>query len=727
MARIKQTIMQRNFTHMEIREDFLEGDDLELRQGSLKGAKNMRALVSRAATARPGTFFERMLGPAHDLIEVRDSNGVPFGMILNDDSLQIIDSDGSIVFETFSVPWTDATKVWTNNFRERTVLGSEADGIFILTSANGTWTLTDYKFAASVGGELAQPYWAYEQNATIRPSAETGNITVMASEAIWKAKHVGLRIRYGGREIRVTKRINSTKIEGEVISALPPSFKVTVADGSVFRVGEAVIGADTNYQGLIVGIAANVLSVVTQTFFEGPDVGEEISGPAGSSACSAVTPVSPLSSPIWDEPLMSDLRGYPRSAGKVAGRMVLIDFPLVPDLVVLSSARGIEDFDVGAEDDDAIVRQVGDGAPRWLHAVNMGDLLLFSDNGVYNVPARENGVISPNTFNPVLIDEIGANEIKPVKVDDGVVFVDTSGNGISAAFLDGNVYLKWSVRSLTTFHSHLVRNPIALCGPALRSKGSEKYMFAVNGDGTLAAVSWRESLRDEAVGFALWSTQGEYQMVAPLFDGYWAVVNRSVNGATVKFLERFSDDAYLDCTVTSSETSDAQYLMGNGYHINANGEPIIVISPTASHLVAETVTVYARGWDVGDFVVSDDGTVDTEFPVTGAFQMGFNFEAEMEVWPVEAIESPRVGTLTARILQAVVSVQDTLGYEVRCNRTVRRVGAYRIGDDLSVPPEPRTEIRHFTVYGNRDHPEIVVAKRRPGPFRVLAIGQRVQA
>ena len=495
----------------------------------------------------------------------------------------------------------------------------------------------------------------------------------------------------------------------------------------MFRVGEAVTGADTNFQGLIINIVGSVLKVVATYFFEGPDSGEEISGPSGTSECTAVASINPLSSPIWDEPLMSDLRGWPKASGRAAGRIIFLDFPQVPDLLTLSSSRDITDFLVGAEDDDAIVRQVGDGAPRWLHALNMGDLLLFSDSGIYNVPTRENGIISPSTFNPVLVDERGASEIRPVRVDDGVVFVEEGNTAVSAVLLDGNVYLKWSVRGLTTIHNHLIKTPTRLCGPSLGAGSAEKYMFVVNSDGTLAAVSWRESIRDEQVGFAPWDTQGSYVSVSPIFGGYWQVVDRSVDGSTVRFIERIDKDAYLDCAISSSNTAAAQYLGANGQNLQANGERIIAIPPSASHLIGETVSFYANGWDIGDFEVAEDGSVDPGYDVPGDFQIGLNFESEMDLWPVEVIESERIGTLEARVLELVVSVQDTVQFEASRNGKVKKVGGYVFGDDLSAPPPPLTRVYRFPVMGRRDHPELIVAKRRPGQFRVLATGQRVQA
>lgn len=727
MARQKQTVMQRAFTFMELREDFLERDDVDIRAQSLKGALNMKVLQTGAAEARPGTHFVRRLADADDIIEIRPGTGLKFGMLIDDNSLQIVDENADIIFELNTVPWQNADEVWYNRFRKKTVLGSGTGGMHVLSYSEGTWTFEPFAFTDAAGGELAQPYWAFEDSITLKPSALNGEITIEASEPLWTEDYVGLRVRYNAREIEITERITSQLARGKVINELSPSYRITVEDSTEYRVGEAVVAADTNFQGLIIAIDGLALDVVTQVFFEGPDTDEELSSPGGSSKVTGKTKIDPLASPVWDEPLMSNARGWPRASGSAAGRMILLDFEAVPDLIAISSSRSIEDYKVGPEDDDAIVRQVGDNAPRWLHAESVGDLILFSDSGIYNVPTRENGIISPSTFNPVFIDDSSCSEIKPVKVEDGIIFVDSSNENVKIVMLDGNIYLKWSVKSLTSLHKHLIKAPRALCGPSLGSSAAEKYVFVINGDGTIAAVSWQESLRDENVGFAPWQTNGKFVKVSPIFSGYWAIVDRVVDGETNRFLERFDDNMTVDCGVESTSRSVAESLTVNGELLTVNGEELTVYRPFMDHLPGETVAYYIEGWDAGDFVVQADGTVEGEPDYDGVRQVGLNFVASAEPWPVEIIESPRIGEVTVRVMSVIVSVQNTLGYEVMCNGVRNRVNAYDFGDDLSRPPIPKTNVRRFTIYGNRDHPEIIVSKTRPGPFRILAIGQKVQA
>lgn len=700
MARRKQSITQRSFTLGEISADFLEGDDLEARQNSLRSAKNIRITASRTPKGRPGLVYRSTVATAEDVVEIRPATGLVFGLVVKDASLEIINSSAAVVQTFGSVPWSDASEVWIEAFRERTVIGGPTF-LYILTY-NGSWSFAPFAFQTVAGGEVAQPYWPYRTDVTIRPSAVTGAITLTSSAALWSAAYVGQRVRYGGREVQITGFVSATVVNGTVISRLPPSYDVTVTSAASFRVGEAVVGQDTNFQGLITAIAGNVLSVVSLEFFDGPDVGEDLSGPTGSSKVTVKAGIAPLTSPIWDEPLMSPLRGYPRAGSSANGRLALADFPLVPDLLALSSARDITDFEIGADDDDSILRQCGENAPRFLHIVNAGDLLLFSDRGLYYVPLRDKGILTPSTFAPVAFDNRAANGVKPVRVDDGVVFVEGSGEQVSAALLDGNIYLKWSVRPVSTFHSHLIKTPKKLCGPPIYSNSPDKYLFVVNSDGTIAAVSWLQEFGEEGVGFVPWDTNGTFVNVAPVFGGYWAIVDRVIGGTATRFLEEFSEDSYLDSEATYSP----------GY---------------LSHLPGDVIHIWNNGWYGGETQVFADGAVEDNGSLIVGSRIGYSYEARIEPWPVENIQSERTGMIKARLVRASVSVLDTLTFQCRTNRTTRTIEAYGVGDDTSNPPPLKTEVYRFSVIGNRDHPEVEVIKHLPGPFHVLSISQEVQS
>jgi hypothetical protein len=704
-----------------MREDFLEADDLEARQQSLRKAENLRITAARTVTARPGTRYRRTLGTAYDLVSLRPEDGSEFGLLVNDTSLEILDSSGAVVSTITPVPWTDASQVWVEPFRDETVLGG-AWGMNLLTYDAGLWSMGDFAFADSTDGGLAQPYWAFYDSVRIRPSAISGAITVTADAPIWTAAYVGLRVRYGLKEILLTGYVSPTVMNGTVVSGLPPSFRLRLSIATSFATGDAVVGVDTNFQGIVLGVSGSDIDVVTTNFFDGPDISEKIASPRGSATVSTKTTIAPLFSPIWDEPLISAVRGYPRSGTSAAGRLALVDFAQIPDLVCLGSARSVRDFLVGAEDDDAIVRQCGDNAPQFRHAINAGDLLLFADRGIYLINIRDGSLLTPSTFNAILMDKRGANEVRPVAVDDAVVFVEASGESLAVALLSGNVYLKWTVRPISSAHSHLVKTPIKLCGPSIYSALPEKYVFAINEDGTLAVLSWFENFQVESVGVVPWSTDGEFRSVSPIFGGYWALVDRAIDGSTVRFLEEFDTDALLDCMISVTGTG---VLEVNGAPLEVNGQPLDLDAAQALPLAGETVRVVAGDYDLGDHAVDGSGLIagSEDFP-TGA-EAGFNFQARAMPWPVDIIQSPHLGMIKVRVVRVNFSVLNTGSIAIRANNSTKRMGGYAFGDDLDAPPPRRTKVYRALVLGRRDHPEVEIIKEGPGAFHVLAVNQEV--
>lgn len=728
---VRQTVTQRSFLLGEMREEFLEADDLETRQQSVRSGLNTRITAARTLRSRPGMTYQRTVGAtAYDVIELRPETGLEFGLIINDDSLEIIDTTGALVETISSVDWTSASEVWVEPFREETVIGGFW-GLKILTYEEGVWTLGDFAFADTVDSGLAQPYWSFYDDVQIQPSAVSGTITVTASQPIWTSGYVGQRIRYGSREILITGYVSPTVLNGTVVTKLPPSYRLSLASATNFATGDAVVGVDTNFQGIVIAVGTGgggpsgpvgTIDVATISFFDGPDISEKLTSPRGSSTVSAKTTIAPLASPVWDEPLISPVRGYPRAGAAAAGRLALIDFEQTPDVIAISSVRGVKDFKVGSADDDAIARRCGDNAPRFRHVVNAGDLILFSDRGVYMLTIADGSLLTPSTFNAIQIDKAAANGVRPVAVDDAVVFVEASGESIAIVQLTGNVYRKWKVRTISLFHAHLINSPVKLCGPALYSSMPEKYLLVVNADGTIAAVSWFADFEAEAVGFVPWETDGQIKSASPLFAGYMALVDRDIGGTTARFLERFDEDALIDCavTITAAETIEA-----NGEDLEGNGEAIGATVAQQTPLAGATVRVAAGDYDLGNHEVDAEGLIANSETFPDGAQAGFNFQTRIMPWPMDIIQSPHLGLIKVRAVRGSVSVLHSGPIAVRSNRTTKRFGGYGFGDDLEAAPERKTRLYKFMVIGRKDHPEIEIIKEGPGAFHVLAINHEV--
>ncbi len=702
----KQALTQRSFILGQPREEFLEAADIDLTDNSLRVAENVRIKATRTIAQRPGTERVAQYAPSATLTtpktahEIRPADGLVYGLEITFTSAVVVDADGATVWSA-SLPGgtmssLEVASLWVAPFGYETIIGT-GSRMLMLTYNGTTFSIAAFTFDVGPGASLAQPYWSYVSGVTLTPSALTGAITVTASAALFTASWVGMRIRYGRKEILITGYTSATQVSGTVISQLPPSYRLTLSTTAGLVVGDAVIGADTDFNGLVIAIGGSDVDVVTISFFDGPDVSEKLSFPSGTATVSAKTSISPLASPIWDEPIMSPIRGYPRSGTSAGGRLFLCDFPQAPDAIVASSVRAVTDMLVGDEDDDAIARAIGDNRPRLLHVVNAGDVLIFTNLGSYLVSLRDGTALTPSNFNPIKFDARGCSEARPAPVDDGVVFIEASGKAIAAATLSGNIYLKWSVRTLSTYHTQLFTGPIQLCGPPSDCTFEDKYLFVVNADGTVVAMSWVDGFDVEKVGFVPWTTSGTFTYVAPIFGGYWFFATRTINAGAYKFIERLSVDAIMDCEM------DATTTLPTGF----NGT---------------TMDVAGQGWDGGQVVIASNA-VPGDFPDDA--RVGFNFTSRVMPWPKKLIQHPYAGLRPCRCIRAAASVLNTGVFQIRCNATTQSFGGYEFGDALDEPPADKTRIYRASVIGRRHHPEIEFIKPRPSRFQILAITQEV--
>ena len=114
----------------------------------------------------------------------------------------------------------------------------------------------------------------------------------------------------------------------------------------------------------------------------------------------------------------------------------------------------------------------------------------------------------------------------------------------------------------------------------------------VNDDGTISVF---HSVRSEKIAaWYPWNTTGTFESVTELNGVVYAIVKRTVNSATVYYLEKFDFDTTVDCAATLSLVSGTTWgglthLVSGGFGYNAS-----VIEGTLFH---------------GDFTVASTGRV----------------------------------------------------------------------------------------------------------------------
>lgn len=696
MARRQVIIPQNDFSFGQTRRDGHDRDDVPIVQSGLRSATNTLPTATGSLRKRPGTIDTGLTttraGHSVDL-----GGGDEYQVILTNGVITLRDVDDAVVTTHSGAPWTGDEYLWVVGDPEaKAIIVGGADIQPYALTKGSSWAFGAFAFAPSVGSGTAQPYYNFSPGVTLSPSGYTGSITVTASSAVFDASHVGEIIRYVDREISITGFTSSTVVTGTVLQELPPTKTITVTDGSGFLVGQAVEEAVKGGQGIITAISTNVLTVVVTKNWDGfAGSNDLIAEDTESAIVSVSVAASPAAIALWDEPMMSSYRGYPGSAVKHAGRLVFGQFSSSPDAVAISSAGLINDFELGANDGDAIIERIGSDGGDVLHVVSAEDLIILTSKGCYYVETRDGSAITPTSFAPSRFNRAGCNSVPPAAVDDGLIFVARNGTNVMAAYLAGDQYRAWTADQVSQYQEGVVSSPVWLSAPSDDSERPERYIYIVNADGTAGIMRWERS-RQQVIGWFPWTTDGLFKSIFHAFGAMYCVVDRTVSWR----IEKFNADTYVD--------SDAGSLTGH-------------------HLTSQSVVVWHEGWDYGDFTVDGSGNVEDNdgvvptLHVAGTPQAGLPFTAEIEPWPRRSTEFYGASRAVKRLVLMVVSFIDTV--EAKFNGAIW--GGYVSGDDLTSPPSPQTIDVKFGASGRESYERNVITHDRPGTFGVTMIKQKV--
>ncbi len=735
MARRKETIWQNDFSFGAIREEAVERDDTALVERSCRELKNTITITTGQVEGRPGTIHvsgtEAKEGVEVDLGQGRvyDLQIVPTGLVLYDQA-------GAIEY-TGSLTWTSATgKFGTFTFDDISfwvlpdpdtstiLIGSQRFPVQALSVDDaGSWTFGTLLFATGLSGVIQQPYWRYYEGVTIAPSARTGTITVTASESIWVDAHEGMAIRYQDREIILGTRVSGTVMNATVTTSLPPTFDIVVASSTNYEIGEVVEHENLGGKGIITDISGNTIEVMATAAYDGFDAtgSPKLISPKASSTISSVTAASaPAATFLWDMQMQSAIHGYAGHASRHVGRTLLCDFPGAPQGFAVSVANAINDFKMGIEDADGFVEAVGsDRGGELKYMVSAEDLIFLTTKGVYYHQTRDGSGITPSNIRPIAFSRVGCAAVTPVTVDDGCVFVDAVGEQIFAAVLSGDAYKSWRVQALTKFHSHLINKPVFLGATSTGSEKPEYYIYAVNTDGTAAVCQIDRD--DNSLSWRPWDTDGKFLALYHCFGKTFTVAERTIDGVVTRFRERFETGVPMDC-VAAVLVNDANPEGQTGVAFDQG------VTAFATHLDGHTASVFMEDWDLGDYTINAAGKpVDAnasviEYPdVDRIAQIGLNFETMVTPWSRRSVRTQRGTRAVKKLIKMYVTVQDSTAFEVDGFQK----GAYRAGEDLTVPPPRRNEQIQSTFVGKTGYEAISISQKRPGFLRILKIGYRV--
>lgn len=285
---------------------------------------------------------------------------------------------------------------------------------------------------------------------------------------------------------------------------------------------------------------------------------------------------------------------YPGVIGAYQQRLLLSGSTNEPDVARTSRVASPDDFTSSTPlvDSDAVEwRMVGSRLikPRHFLEVRINDegrLILFANIGEYVIRGDDSGIITPGAVNPSQLSGNGAAAYpSPLLVNTSALYVQERG-GVVRDLLGGE-----EGADLTVTAAHLVVGHTIMEWAYQQTPDS--VVWAVRDDGVLLSLTYqRES------GVLAWArhvTDGTFESVAVVpestEDALYAIVNRTINGGTVRYLERLAlrsaaIAAFVGCDAASvsSPNNGAALVMSAAAYIGTPTNGIVI---TTDHTSAD--------------------------------------------------------------------------------------------------------------------------------------------
>lgn len=575
-------------------------------------------------------------------------------------------------------------------------------------STDTAWSLAPAPFITEPFAEVG------ERPAAVLTLASTSvgtDVTATASSSAFMPADVGRELWSGTGVAVITSYVSATAVVIEIKGAFDASV-LNGGDWTIKGSPQTTITADKKeYVG---DIATLTLSA---DGWRSSDVGKWVRLNGGLVKLTAVTSATvaqgkiqkaltatvgvqanawTLESSQWGEDY-----GYPASVTLHEQRLVCAGSPEFPQTVWMSRTAEYLNFEIGTEDDDAMSFVVSsDQINPIVHLGQIQTLVALTYGGEFTLTGGTEKAITPTNIQVKNQSVYGCNSVRPLRIGNELYFMQRAGRKLRAMAYryDTDAY---GSPDMTVLSEHITESGII---DMAYQQEPESIMWMVRGDGLLATMTVDRD--QDVIGWSRQRTDGPYEAVAcvPVEDGeaVWQVVQRTVDGQQVRYIERVDVDAYTHCSITAADPDGRSTWDG------------------LEHLEGKTVDVLADGVVMPHAVVTD-GQVSLE-RTAQTVEIGLPFTTRIKTLTPEI--STQTGTAQGqnmRISEVSLRFLQTIG--CRVNGDVIAFRNFGPGPDvLDSPLQPFTGLHRLEKLGwERGEASVEITQDQPLPFHLLAV------
>lgn len=388
----------------------------------------------------------------------------------------------------------------------------------------------------------------------------------------------------------------------------------------------------------------------------------------------------------WARYAWNSVNGYPSTVVYYQQRLYFAASSAYPQTIWASRTGDYKDFGKSnpVQDDDRIVyTYAGRQVNEIRHLIDVGSLVVLTSGGEFVATGDQNKVLTPSSFSLSSQGSNGSSDVPPIAVSNIALFIQEKGSvvrDLAYSFdVDG-----FQGNDLTILANHLFQKRSIIDWSFCIVPFSSA--FCVRDDGKLLVLTY---LRDQQV-FA-WSPQssaGKYESTCGIGEGsedaIYFVVNRTINGQVVRYIERLSSRQFtndLDAFFVDSGLSyDGRNTAGRAATISGG-------SGNWSYQVPYTLTMSGSSY----FSAGDVGA-QIQFPYTGTDPVDGTDVAMQLRCDIISVESGNSVTITAnrdipQVLQNTATTNWTMARQTFSGLEHLEGQTVNILSDASVEPQ----------------------------------------
>jgi hypothetical protein len=432
------------------------------------------------------------------------------------------------------------------------------------------------------------------------------------------------------------------------------------------------------------------------------------------------TTAAPSGSWTLEAAAWSATRGYPRAACFHEQRLFAAGSLLQPQTLWGSASGDLENFGLGADDDDALEFKIAaNDVNTFLWLLPSRVLLMGTASREFKALGGSDNPITPTNIDVKAETAWGSSSrVRPLSVAHAGVFVDRSGTEVRE-FLFSVERDSYVSNNLLLLAEHMTRDHRIL--ELAYQRKPHSLIWAVREDGVLLSCTYQRD--HNVVGWARHftghdqpqdgasPTLGMFESVAviPHWDGdrdvAFFTVQRNLNGFVKRYIEHFDDKGGfygklgVDCGLT--------------YH----GGPTRTLTGL-DHLNGVSVQILGDGAVYNEqTVVGGSVTVEDSESTFEDAEVGIGFVSTLETMDPEV---PLQGTSQGR-LRHWSEIQVRLDHTLGCFINDAELPFRGTQDDMDAPPPLFTGDHVVTDLDRDSLGSIVVQQRQPLPLTVIAV------